>query len=483
MSKKLLALCLVLIFTVTLHSQNKDQKTNSQWLIKNTNVVDVLSGKILKNRNILIENNKIIAISKKNKKYNNVSASNQIDASNKYVIPGLWDNHIHIEGKDLVEDNLALFPVYLAYGITTVRDCASDLGEQVLSWRDQINNGSLLGPTIFTAGRKLEGVNSIWKDDLEISNEAELNLMLDKLDNYKVDFVKITESTLEDPLYTKSVLAAHKRGYLVSGHIPSNVSIETLIDNGLSSIEHASYVLRLGSDENEIISKLNSKEITKSQAEQLYNKNFNQEKAILNYKKLAKKGMTVTPTLIGGKQLAYLDENDHKNDAYLQYLTKRFTDNYQWRIGRMAGDRPEQKQQRKDKYNRIAQQVPLMQKAGVTILAGSDSAALNTFVYPAAALTEELELFQNAGMSPIDILKSATINGAKFLKKSATMGSVNEGKIADLVILDKNPLIDIRAVNQIYSVFTKGQYFDRKNLNNMLETAKNKKIELDEKRK
>jgi imidazolonepropionase-like amidohydrolase len=483
MPQKLLALCLVLIFTITLHSQNNQQKTNSQWLIKNANVVDVLSGKILKNRNILIENNKIIAISKKNKNYANVPASNQIDASNKYVIPGLWDNHIHIEGENLVEDNLALFPVYLAYGITTVRDCASDLGEQVLSWRDQINNGSLLGPTIFTAGRKLEGVNSIWKGDLEIGNEAELHSMLDKLDKYKVDFIKITESTLDGSLYTKSVLAAHNRGYLVSGHIPSNVSIETLIDNGLSSIEHASYVLRLGSDENEMISKLNSKEITRGQAEQLYYKNFNQEKAISNYKKLAKKSMTVTPTLIGGKQLAYLDENNHQNDTYLQYLTKRFTDNYQWRIGRMAGETAEQKQLKKDKYKRIAKQVPLMQKAGVTILAGSDSAALNTFVYPAAALIEELELFQNEGMTPKDILKTATINGAKFLKKSDIMGSLNEGKIADLVILNENPLMDIKAVKQIYSVFTKGHYFDRETLNSMLETAKNKKIELDEKRK
>lgn len=471
------------VFTTTLSSQIKEPKTNTFWLIKNANVVDVLSGKILKNRNIIIKNNKVISISKKNKNYDSVPASNQIDATNKYVIPGLWDNHVHIEGKDLVEDNLALFPLYLAYGITTVRDCASDLGEQVLSWRDQINNGSLLGPTIFTAGRKLEGVNSIWKDDLEIGNESELNLMLDKLDNYKVDFVKITESTLEAPLFTKSVLAAHNRGYLVSGHIPINVSIETLIDNGLSSIEHASYVLRLGSDENEIISKLNSKEIAKSQAEQLYYKNFNQEKAISNYKKLAKKRMTVTPTLIGGKQLAYLDENNHKNDAYLSYLTKRFTDNYQWRIGRMAGETAEQKKQRKDKYQLIAQQVPLMQKAGITILAGSDSAALNTFVYPAAALTEELELFQNAGIQPKDILKTATINGAKFLKKSDTMGSINEGKIADLVILDENPLIDIRAVNRIYGVFTKSQYFDRKKLNTMLETVKNKKLELDEKRK
>ena len=127
----------------------------------------------------------------------------------------------------------------------------------------------------------------------------------------------------------------------------------------------------------------------------------------------------------------------NKNDAYLQYLTKRFTDNYQWRIGRMAGETAEQKQQKKDKYKRIAKQVPLMQKAGVTILAGSDSAALNTFVYPAAALIEELELFQNEGMAPNYILKTATINGAKFLKKQNTIGSLNEGKIADLVILTK----------------------------------------------
>jgi hypothetical protein len=76
-----------------------------------------------------------------------------------------------------------------------VRDAASDLGEQVLAWRDEINNGKLFGPTIFTAGLKLEGVNSIWKGDLEISNEEELNQMLDKLDKWHVDFVKITENT------------------------------------------------------------------------------------------------------------------------------------------------------------------------------------------------------------------------------------------------------------------------------------------------
>ena len=99
-------------------------------------------------------------------------------------MPGLWDMHVHIEGADLVEDNLALMDVYLAYGITTVRDCASDLGEKVLQWRDEINQGKRQGPQIFTAGRKLEGINSVWKGDIEIGNEKELDSALRMIDNY-----------------------------------------------------------------------------------------------------------------------------------------------------------------------------------------------------------------------------------------------------------------------------------------------------------
>ena len=91
--------------------------------------------------------------------------------------------------------------------------------------------------------------------------------------------------------------------------------------------------------------------------------------------------------------------------------------NYQWRIDRMANDSPEQKQQRKDRYQLIAKQLPYAQKAGMMIIAGSDCAALNTFVYPAASLIEELGLFQKSGMKPLDILQSATMNGAKFMGK------------------------------------------------------------------
>lgn len=484
MKNLLLLFCTIIALSLTsCRSKNMDTGISNQtMLIYNANIINVKDGSILKNRAILIESSKIRFIDDYSTLKSLAKATNQIDAKNKFVIPGLWDNHVHIEGQDLVEDNKALFPVYLAYGITTVRDCASDLGEQVLLWRDNINQGALLGPQIFTAGRKLEGKNSIWKGDLEIANEQELLEMLDKLDGYQVDFIKITENTLSGPLFLKSVEESKKRGYLVSGHIPIDLTIEQLADAGLSSIEHASYLLRLGSDEKEVVNLLNSGTITKAEANKYYSSNFNQDTAIQAYKKLGQSNIALTPTLIGGKQLAYLDENDHQEDEFLKYLTKRFTDKYQWRIDRMSNDTEDQKQQRKEHFQLIAKQLPYIQDAGITILAGSDAAALNTFVYPALALHEELVLFQEAGLTPLQILQTATMNGAKFMGKLNSLATIEEGKEADMVILNSNPLTDIKSTQDIFGVINNGEYFNRKDLNLMLEQAKEKKIQLDKQR-
>lgn len=453
---------------------------NQNFLIYNAKIVDVKTGKIIKNKAIYIENKTIEGIDSY-KKLKHL-ASEKIDAKGKYLIPGLWDMHIHIEGQDLVEDNKALFPVFIAHGITTVRDAASDLGLQVLKWRDEINEGKLLGPTIYTAGRKLEGLNSIWKGDLEIENEVQLTQMLNYLDSLKVDFVKITENTLKGDLFLKSVIEAKKRSYLVTGHVPYDLTIDDLANEGFSAIEHASYLLRLGSDENLSKKGIIDGSLTKAQAEKNFLLNFNQNQATKAYAELAKKNVAVCPTLIGGKQLAYLDENNHKNDDFQRYLTQRFMSNYQWRIERMANETAEQKQQRKDRYQLIAKQLPFVQNSGMLIIAGSDCAALNTFVYPAASLIEELSLFQKSGMKPLAILQSATMNGAKFMGKFEKSGSIDIGKVADLVILDKNPLVDINAVSKTAGVFTKGKYFDSSSLNQMLENAAKKKAELDKSR-
>ncbi|MBK8517476.1 MAG: amidohydrolase family protein [Saprospiraceae bacterium] len=477
-----LLISIISISALTSCSQNLRQAFGIPYhniLIYNANIIDVNDGQILPDRAILISKGMIKTIGSYSDLKSDISKEFQFDAHNKYVIPGLWDMHVHIEGEDLIEDNIALFPVYIAYGITTVRDMASDLGEQVLAWRDEINERKLLGPRIYTAGRKLEGLNSIWKRDLEISNVQELHQMLDTLEKYKVDLVKITENTLEGPLFLKSVVEAKKRGFKVSGHVPHDLTIRELVDAGFSSIEHASYLLRLGMDEKKVVEQIKAKKITKLIADDIYLNNFNQDTAIKAYNELAKTNIAVTPTLIGGKQLAYLDEDNHKGDVFLDYLTKRFTDKYQWRIDRMANYSVEKKQQAKDRYQLISQQLPFLQKAGITILAGSDAAALNTFVYPALALHEELILFQKSGLTPLQTLQSATKNGAKFMGKYDTSASVEKGKMADMVVLNTNPLEDIKSTQDIFAVIKNGRYFSRSDLDKMLETAKNKKVQLD----
>lgn len=473
-----IVLGLILIGCVSEVKENSEHK----YLLLNANIVDVVSGDVIPNMAILIDSATISKIGMIDDLKDEVPESQHIDAKGKFVIPGLWDMHVHMEGKDLVPDNKALLPVFLAYGITTVRDCASDLGEQVLAWRDEINGGELIGPTIYTAGRKLEGKNSIWKDDLEIENEEELSQMLDKLDDYNVDFVKITENTLPGDLFLKSVKASHERGYRVSGHVPIDLTIDELVEAGFTSIEHASYMLRLGSDQSKIKQAVLDGTLTKGEAGNLYIEQFDQEKAIAGYKQLAKKGLFVCPTLIGGRQLAFLDEDDHQNDDFLKYLTKRFTDNYAWRIGRMAGDTQEQKQQRKVRYRLIASQLPYMQQAGINIIAGSDEAALNTYVYPAASLIEELEIFQQSGLKPQEILRTATVNGAKYFGVLDKTSTIDEGKIADLVLLNSNPLDDIQALNSIHAVIAKGSYFDRIALDEMLHQAEQTKMALDKER-
>lgn len=458
------------------------QQNADPYLLYNVQIVDVENGTVRSGSALLIQQGRIRSIGSEagfRKQYSNLR---QVDGLGRYLLPGLWDMHVHLEGAELVEDNKALLPLFLAYGITTVRDCANDLGLQVLKWRDEIVKGKLPGPSIYTAGRKLEGKNSIWKGDLEIANESELQAMLDTLVRDKVDFVKITENTLTGDLFLKSVAAAHARGFRVSGHVPLDLSIEQLLQAGYTSVEHASYLLRLGYDESRISSDLLHGRISKAEGETFYATAFDQQKAIEGYKKLGAKGLFVCPTLIGTQQLAWLDQSDHSKDEFLQYLSEKFVSNYQWRIQRMAGETTAQKQQRRDRLELLKKQLPLMLQAGIQLIAGSDAAALNTYVYPAESLLQELEIFQQAGLTPLQILRSVTINGAKYFDVLSQTATIAEGKMADLILVDENPLDDIFSLRKLHAVIAKGVFYDRKQLQAIKQEAKRIKKQLDKDR-
>jgi imidazolonepropionase-like amidohydrolase len=260
------------------------------------------------------------------------------------------------------------------------------------------------------------------------------------------------------------------------------VTIEELVDAGYTSVEHASYLMRLGGDEPSIQSDLRSGKITKAQGESQYAATFDQARAVKEYNKLGARGLFVCPTLIGSYQLAYLKETDHSKDVFLKYLTERFISNYQWRIQRMANETPAQWQQRKDRLELLKKQLPLMQRAGIQLMAGSDAAALNTYVYPAESLLQELEIFQEAGLTPLQIVQSATLAGARYFNIENETSSIESGKRADLVLLNENPLKNARALRSVNSVITRGKFYDRKQLDDLLEEAHQRKLQLDKER-
>jgi imidazolonepropionase-like amidohydrolase len=177
--------------------------------------------------------------------------------------------------------------------------------------------------------------------------------------------------------------------------------------------------------------------------------------------------------------MAYLDEDDHSDDFFQRYLTQAFMAPYGLRTERVMNATLDQRQARKSRFLRIAAQMPLLQELGVNLIAGSDSAPIAVFVYPGLGLHEELQILQNAGLSSLQVLQAATINGARFLQKDDSAGTLATGKVADIVLLRDNPLEDIAATLSIDTVVMRGRVFDRDELDLMLETAANSVVSLD----
>jgi imidazolonepropionase-like amidohydrolase len=195
---------------------------------------------------------------------------------------------------------------------------------------------------------------------------------------------------------------------------------------------------------------------------------FDEGVALRTYARLAGHGTAVTPTLNGSRILAYLDQNGHEQDDYLKYLGPGLKATYEGRVTRAAADDAEAVARRHDRFEKAARLLPLLQRAGVTVLAGTDAGFLNSFNYPGIGLHDELELLVRYGLTPQQALAASVVSGPAFLGAGERFSAVAAGKAADLLILDANPLDDIRATRAIRSVVLRGRYFDRPALDGML---------------
>lgn len=436
-------------------------------------LIDVEHGTHVKGKSVVVKGDTIVAVVD-DKALRNYAPKRTIKLPGKYLMPGLWDTHMHFGGgPELIEENKQLLPLYLAHGITSVRDCAGDLADTVLDWRAQVASGKLAGPTIYTSGAKLEGYKPLWKGTIEVGTPAEVSAALDKLQGQKVDFVKITENTMTPGIYLEALKQARARGMRTSGHLPVQLTLREVFDAGLGTVEHQSYLLRAATPrEKELTAQVAAGTMTSREAMKQSLESYDEATARAAFRHMAAQGTAVVPTLSVSRITAYLDREDHSKDAFLQYIGKGLRATYDWRVQRAAQDKPEAVALRHAIFEKSAALLPLLAQEGVAIIAGTDAGFLNSFDYPGPALHDEIGLYVRYGLTPAQALRTAVINGPRFLGKLDRYGSVEQGKAADLLVLDADPLQDIANTRQIRMVVSRGDIYDRARLDKLLADVK-----------
>jgi hypothetical protein len=445
--------------------------------ITHANVVDVETGRVLADQTLSIRQGRIAQLEKTGSA--TISARQTIDAQGRYLIPGLWDMHVHFRGGDsLTTANRNLLPLYLAHGITTVRDAGGDLTPAIFRWREQMEAGELAGPRIFTSGPKLDGPNPTWAGSLEIETPAQIDRALDSLQKLRVDYVKLYESTISREAFLGAIAAAEKRGMTTTGHMPYTVTLREAAERGLDATEHLYYVFKACSSKEDSITAAVQASLKTSKPLGLFAalpavyRTYDPAVAAQTYRMLVARRTAVVPTLYIQKLLTELPATDHSRDTLLAYIAPGIRATYARRIASARAQSPATRAFNKQLGARFTSLVPQMQAAGVTLLAGSDSGPFNSYVYPGVSLLGELELMVQAGLTPVQALRAATINGARFLKADKRSGTIQVGKDADLVLLDKNPLENIRNLHQPNTVISRGRVYTARDLRGLVQAVK-----------
>jgi imidazolonepropionase-like amidohydrolase len=423
--------------------------------IRGAHIVDVEADEIIKNKTIAITDGEIKGVYDANE---NIEAENEINAEGKYVIPGLWDMHVHFRGgSKLINENKDLLNLFIANGVTTVRDAGGDLTASVLDWKTQIGNGELLGPQIFTSGPKLDGPDARWAGSIEISSPQEVPAAFDSLESLNVDYVKLYDSTISAEVYLAAIKEAEKRGLPVTGHMPFTVDFNNAVAAGLDATEHMYYVLKGSSTrEDEITAAVKNGDYGFWGALSEVVATYDQERADKTYEQMAEVGTAVVPTLHIGGTLANLKTADHSADEYLNYIGPGIQETYQGRLQSAKRSSEAGQKRREALRQQFVRMIPDLHQAGVAILAGSDSGPFNSFVYPGLSLHKELQELVEAGLTPAEALVTSVINGPEFFGVADRYGKIKEGFVADLVILNTNPLQKIENTKDIHGVIAGG---------------------------
>ncbi len=396
-----------------------------------------------------------------------------IDATGKYLIPGLWDMHVHTAFGAWIPHNARVtLPLFVANGVTGVRDMGSDL-DVVKAWRAEIEAGRLLGPRMVIAGPMLDGPTPAFPSSAPVANATDARRVVDELKARGVDFIKI-QSLIPRDGYFAAADEAKKVGLTFVGHVPDAVRAADASNAGQRSIEHFTGIFEGASrSEDQLIAGPKSVGLKVS--------TFDPERARALIALMAKNQTWQVPTLTWERGQWLVDDIDLSHDELIQYAPTAWKDKTWPMFVReiMASMDTDPLPVRQHFVQMELDMTLAMFRAGVPFMAGTDTAA-GVHIFPGFSLHDELGLFVRAGLSPLQALQTATRNPAVFLGRLADLGTVEQGKLADLVLLDANPLEDIANTRRIRAVVLAGRYFGRADLDVMLKRVAKAAAEPDE---
>jgi imidazolonepropionase-like amidohydrolase len=429
-------------------------------VLSHATVIDVASGALQPDQAVVIEGDRIISIGP-SAKARLPKGAQVVDVTGKFLIPGLWDMHVHtIFGDWLPKDEKIILPLFVANGITGVRDMGGDL-EELKVWRAQIAAGKLLGPRMVISGPMLDGPVPRFPSSAPVKNAADGKRIVDELKKSGADFIKI-QSLIPRDGYFAAADEAKKLGIPFVGHVPDAVRASEAANAGQRSVEHFTGVF-------EGCSTIEDQLMTGPKGPGRFVETYDPAHAQVLIALFAKNQTWQVPTLVWEHGQWLIDESDFSHDPLTKYAPAAWKDRT-WPMFTkdILKDMDTDPLPVRERFTQMElEMVNRMHKAGVPFLAGTDTAA-GVHVFPGFSLHEELTYFVKAGLTPLEALQTATRNPALFFGKTADLGSVEPGKLADLVLLDANPLDDIHNTQKIRAVVLAGHYLSRERLNAML---------------
>jgi hypothetical protein len=391
-----------------------------------------------------------------------------VDATGKFLIPGLWDMHVHWYDKDYL-------PLFIANGVTGVRQMFG--APEHYQWRKKIEAGQLVGPHMLIASPIVDGPKPVWPGSIAVSNGSEGRQAVIEIKRTGADFVKVY-SLLPRDAYFAIADESKKEGIPFEGHVPDSISVEEASNAGQRTIEHLTGVLNAcSSREAELRGLAQKAEDQPSSArfagpkyrerQELALSTYSSERAEILFGELKKNQTWQCPTLTDLRSWAYSDTSSFTNDPRLKYIPRDIASSWDPKadifLKAMTAD---DWALSKKVFSKELEIVGAMQRAGVQILAGTDT--LNPFCFPGFSLHDELGLLVQSGLSPMQALQAATLNPARFLGRDKDFGTIARDKIADLVLLNANPLDDIGNTRNISAVVFGGKLLSRASLDEML---------------